>query len=358
MINKFCLYVGPKFSNDFGGGIGALKYKSFLSRIFGERLHCIEIDETNSKKNILCSYFSGYVRKLNKGYIDQIKETVFKLSPSYIFINTSCYGVVAKIIKKISPDIKIYIFFHNIEYSFTKDELVKTYNIKSLLLLPHIKYNEYMAVKYADKVLCLNQRDSNLLHKYYGKYADCLLPVSFKDDFNIQNYKDITVNERKLCIFIGSCFYANYLGILWFVKNVAPFVDADIWIVGKNFESKKNELEIFENIKVIGSVPNMSDFYYKADAIIAPIFDGAGMKVKTAEALMYGKTIIGTKETFEGYEVDYNKVGALCTNEKEFIESINSLNPSLSRFNEYSRYIFETKYSNEISFINFSKLFE
>ena len=28
------------------------------------------------------------------------------------------------------------------------------------------------------------------------------------------------------------------------------------------------------------------------------------MKVKTCEALMYGKNILGTTETFEGYELD------------------------------------------------------
>lgn len=359
MINKVCLYVGQNFSNDFGGGIGANKYKSFLSQIFGDNLHCIEIDgDNNKKKDILYSFFSGYVRKLNKEYINQIKEAVHKLSPNYIFINTSCYGIVAKIIKKIDSNIKVYVFFHNIEISFTKDEFIKTHNIKSLLLLPHIKYNERSAVKYADKVICLNERDSKLLHKYYGKCADCFLPVSFKDSLNMHNYNESIANKRKLCIFIGSCFYANYLGILWFIKNVAPFVNADIWIVGKNFEYKKDELEILNNVKVIGSVTNTSDYYYKADIIIAPIFDGAGMKVKTAEALMYGKTIMGTPEAFEGYDLDFTKVGALCRNDKEFIDNINSFNISSNRFNKYSRMKYEMMYSDEVSFSEFKKLFE
>lgn len=38
--------------------------------------------------------------------------------------------------------------------------------------------------------------------------------------------------------------------------------------------------------------------------MVMPIFSGSGMKVKTAEALMYGKFLIGTKEAFEGYEID------------------------------------------------------
>ena len=41
------------------------------------------------------------------------------------------------------------------------------------------------------------------------------------------------------------------------------------------------------------------------------------MKVKTCEALMFGKNIIGTKEAFEGYELDYQKVGAMCNTKEE-----------------------------------------
>jgi hypothetical protein len=36
------------------------------------------------------------------------------------------------------------------------------------------------------------------------------------------------------------------------------------------------------------------------------------MKVKTCESLMFGKNIFATTEAFEGYELDYDKVGALC----------------------------------------------
>jgi len=37
--------------------------------------------------------------------------------------------------------------------------------------------------------------------------------------------------------------------------------------------------------------------------VILPIISGSGMKTKTAEALMYGKSIIGIKEAFEGYKM-------------------------------------------------------
>ena len=46
------------------------------------------------------------------------------------------------------------------------------------------------------------------------------------------------------------------------------------------------------------------------------------MKVKTCEALMYGKNIIGTDETFEGYDIDSYNAGCRCNTAQEYIDAI------------------------------------
>ena len=83
------------------------------------------------------------------------------------------------------------------------------------------------------------------------------------------------------------------------------------------------------------------------------------MKVKTATALMYGKNIIGTIEAFIGYDLDFKKVGALCSTKKEFIDffksdSINKLN----KFNSYSRNQFILNHSFEATLKQFKKLLD
>ena len=115
-------------------------------------------------------------------------------------------------------------------------------------------------------------------------------------------------------------------------------------------------------VKVLGTVDSLDEYYLNADVVIAPIFSGGGMKVKTAEALSYGKTIFGTKEAFEGYEVDYDKIGGLCNTKEEFIEKINKYikwweENNKPKFNEYSKTIFKEKYSYESSLEKFKKLF-
>ena len=66
------------------------------------------------------------------------------------------------------------------------------------------------------------------------------------------------------------------------------------------------------------------------------------MKVKTAEALKYGKYIIGTSEALEGYEVN-KEIAVVCNTVTEFIDAIKSFNIPL-KFNEQSRLLFEKKY--------------
>ena len=57
---------------------------------------------------------------------------------------------------------------------------------------------------------------------------------------------------------------------------------------------------------------------------------------------MYGKNILCTTETFEGYELDTSLCGRLCNTAKEYIEAINYFaENSVPKYNTYSRSIFE-----------------
>ena len=91
--------------------------------------------------------------------------------------------------------------------------------------------------------------------------------------------------------------------------------------------------------------------------MILPVFAGSGMKVKTCEALMYGRNILGTDEAFAGYSLEYGEVGGLCNTAADFIKAIRSFCDSpRPRFNEYSRRRFLDSYSNEAQIPLFAKL--
>jgi glycosyltransferase involved in cell wall biosynthesis len=76
------------------------------------------------------------------------------------------------------------------------------------------------------------------------------------------------------------------------------------------------------HIKIIGSVDDLLEWYINTKFMVAPIFDGSGMKAKVAEALMFGKRIIGTTEVFARYEKFINQAGKVCMTADEFVVAI------------------------------------
>src|SRR5215211_106650 len=129
-----------------------------------------------------------------------------------------------------------------------------------------------------------------------------VLPMAIED--KLRNEADVPQGPLKepYALFVGGAFYANQSGIKWFVENVVPEVSIKTCIVGKGLEALRGELERDGKVEVVGAVDELGHWYRNAKVVIAPIFDGSGMKTKVAEALMYGKRIIGTREAFSGYE--------------------------------------------------------
>ena len=95
-------------------------------------------------------------------------------------------------------------------------------------------------------------------------------------------------------------------------------------IVGRGWEEKKEELSEYKQVNIIGTVDDVSYWYHKYPALVMPIRRGSGIKVKTAEAIMYGKTIFASDEALEGYDVNEIKGIYRCNDAKEYIDNIMS----------------------------------
>lgn len=54
------------------------------------------------------------------------------------------------------------------------------------------------------------------------------------------------------------------------------------------------------NVQFLGYCDSLDDFYAQADIVVAPLIMGTGLKIKTIEALAYGKPVVGTRIAFEG----------------------------------------------------------
>lgn len=347
--NAKLLYIGRNTNNllKVGGNIGRKIHEDALEEIFGDRIDKYLLDyKTNSLKVYFYKIFFLYFPEINRSVFGNIKNKIKKIQPQIVFIESSQYGSIVKYIKKNFPAICIITFFHNIELQYAMTYL-SLFNIKSYLFYLMSQVNEAQTVKYSDKCIVLNNRDANLLQQLYKRNADCILPVSFKDVLSMSKLNKIKketylINKHE-CLFIGINFEANIQGLNWFIKKVLPFVDVHLRIIGVGMS------KVFSNtdkIMVMDYVYDLSEYYINTDFIIEPIFTGGGMKTKTAEAMMWGKAIIGTDEAFCGYEID-NVVGLYsCNTDEEMIEKIQSIyNDNITNFNPHIRELFLERYS-------------
>lgn len=258
--------------------------------------------EDSSKIEKIEAVLHGYPPYLNKKAVTRIIETIQEKDISVVYIDNSISGQLVKRIKERYKNIIIIAFFHDIEIVKMRED--KDFSLFRKICLPVYYRNEQLTVYYSDKTIVLNERDKKLYEKEYKKLPAAIVPISIPEitniPFEIKHYE----NEKLKILFVGVEYGPNLSGVRWLLNNVLPFITCDFEfnIVGYNMEKYRTEFEGYsDKIHVIGTVESLREWYVNADLIVAPIFEGGGMKVKTAEALSYGKNFIGCTESLEGY---------------------------------------------------------
>lgn len=321
--------------------------RNALKEIYGDRCMVFELPKSTVRgfKSII-NTFRGYLDGLSAETLAEVLERIQVENIDKIFVDGSNFGEFIRVVKNRFPQIEISTFFHNVEARFFFGSLRQTKTPHALAVLMVNYLAERKAVKYSDKIICLSERDSGLLQRIYGRAATDISPMALQENLPIAAFSFADEDREKFALFVGGAFYANQAGISWFVKNVAPRIDINICIVGRGLEELKIQLETPGKVEVIGAVDSLAKWYMNSHFVIAPIFDGSGMKTKIAEALMYGKKIIGSPEAFSGYEEIADKAGCVCATVDDFVSAIESADAMVRcPFDRELRAIYEERYS-------------
>lgn len=322
-----------------------------LQKLFGvSKVHVYNPFEARASKT---NYFLGYSRGLSKKKVNEIIWLVTHMNIDIVWLDHSVYGIIAKNLRMHFKTINIITFFHNIEYAYSKRALFGAKQVRYLLRYFVDYANEFQAVKYSDKIVVLNERDNKKLDKVYGRKSDIILPIGLNDEYDSKLPQ--TKQEEVGLLFVGSYFHENIIGLKWFVDNVMPHVNYRLTIIGKGMENLS--LNKIYDIRTMGYVENLSEYYANADAVILPILGGSGMKVKTAEALMHGKHVIGTDEAFIGYSIHDVSIDR-CNTAHEFIKAINAYGEMPKKFHSINRDLFLNEHSLEATTAKVKVLFK
>lgn len=361
------LYIASEFGISNGTNTNMMvHYRSLIKLLGKDNVFTIDlnsggkqIETTKSKayvkptrfKDKLLRGLQGHTALMSNSIVGYILTVIKEEKIEIVFVDESLYGKMVKSIKRKYPCVKVACFYHDVKRNLYL-QWIKKEGIGAAIkrYIPGL-INEKKTVSYADVNITLNARESWMLKQYYGKEADMELPVGIADPKYPQGLKNPFVEGRFNLLFVGAKYYANILGIKWFCENVIPLLEPNIhlWIVGKGMEVLEDKLAS-DVIHVVGTVDILAGYYKYADTVIAPIFDGAGMKVKTAEALSYGKCFVGTAESEIGYMEycpdDCKGIFLECNTDKEFASTLNSLKDSgVQKEYQQIRSFFKDNYS-------------
>ena len=319
------LFIGPDHPTA-GGGREQLSHlhRRALGELLGERLDTFLLPRRPlAGVAALRAVINGRIDGTDQGTEERILSHIGDRSINCVWLDGSNLGVLARAIKREFPKVEVTTFFHNVEPRFFLGALRPRPGLRTLGVVFATYLAERMAVRASDRRIALNERDSNLLRRLYGRSATDLLPMAVPSSSKFAGVTSAAPVEGDYLLFVGGGFYANLSGILWFARHVAPRLSLPTLIVGRGLGALAAELEKSPNICVVGEVDDLSPFYRHATAVVAPIFDGSGMKTKVAESLMHGKRVIGTHEAFTGYGA--MDAGALCNTPNEFVAAIGAL---------------------------------
>lgn len=261
----------------------------------------------------------GRLNGLDRREIARIVARVGAVSAGQVFVDGSNLGQVVAPIKRAYPDVRVVTFFHNVEARFFLGAARAKRTALSVALLAATWDAERKAVRHSDAIVCLSARDGEALRRLYGRGADHVSPLALEDSLPVP-LPAVSPQRERYLLFVGGAFYANRRGVEWFAREVAPRSPLPTVIVGQGMEVLRGDLG--GSLRIIGATDDLARWYLGAHCVVAPVFEGSGMKTKIAEALMFGKRIIGTSEAFAGYDPAVVAAGWLADDAAAFLAAI------------------------------------
>jgi glycosyltransferase involved in cell wall biosynthesis len=118
----------------------------------------------------------------------------------------------------------------------------------------------------------------------------------------------------------------NVAAIKWFIENVMPIIresipQSTLSLLGKEAPEWLNNYKS-DGVKVLGYVPSVIDYFNQAGIYIAPLFVGAGIRIKILEAMAMELPVVASPVSAEGIEAGEEDGLFIANDEKEFSEKI------------------------------------
>ena len=268
-------------------------------------------------------------RFISKDFDLKLREVLIRDCYDIVQVETLFMSPYLNTIRELSQA-KIVLRAHNIEHRIWKRVASITKNRFKKLYLKHLssmleRYEKEMIKEY-DGVVPISSYDAPFFQNLTS-HPVMALPTGIDPN----QFPEIRTGETEHGLFhIGAMnWMPNEEGIKWFIDQVWPEVHAELpdlklYLAGREMPSWLSDLKA-DQIEVVGEVPDAYGFIQSKSILIAPLFSGSGIRIKTIESMALGKAVISTTIGAEG--INYTKgVNILIADDaNEFAMAIKTL---------------------------------
>lgn len=230
-------------------------------------------------QNLRKKFFNGYF-KCDDLYPQGLTQYVQKINSVHHF--DACivnYYWLTKALKYI--DVKIKALNTHDVFAY-KDMVVKAKN-PWMATTPN---EEGKATQRADYAFALQDEEA----AYYERIAPKTKVLNVYCPYQIKE-QPLTYNHN--LVILSSSNVLNIEGFEWFCKEIYPAIIAEFpdvnLMIGGYICKKLQDYSNKPHFKLIGEVEDPADLYKLGDVAINPCKNGTGLKIKTFEALSFGK---------------------------------------------------------------------
>lgn len=240
---------------------------------------------------------------------------------------------------------------HNVETILNR-EIHKEKSVKDLKSLKAIKSKVMKSIKLAEieslerafirqvnQVWVCSNRDATLIRTLYGKIPDInVVPngvnISYYDSVRMGNCEFSRELERvpQTFIFVGSFGYEpNELAARLLIDKIYPqlkaaYPNCRLLLVGSNpsqtvMEAAKQEA----GIVVTGKVPDVRPYLSASSAVVVPLLQGGGTRLKILEAFAAGCPVVSTSKGAEGLKVRHDEHLLIGNNPEDLVAGVSRI---------------------------------
>lgn len=262
--------------------------------------------------------------------IDQFADCVHKFGPDSILIEYATLAyLLSGLTQEVRQRVKCLVDSHDVLH--LRDQQFREHGYSHWLSIS--REEEAEVLQLFDVILAIQNSEAEVFRKLAPDSKTIVVGHSLE-----RQAQDICLREPGPSFvigYIGSRNHSNLSAIAEFVKaarsellfeDAAPIelrVAGDIcpWLA----KELGQQLPAMPNVKLLGRIEDLNEFYSMIDVAINPVTFGTGLKIKNCEALSYGCPLITTPAGRQGLPAELGRSVFVVESPREMVDKIRKL---------------------------------